>query len=225
LDGERRHPREVFVGDGTGEKLILWFFRIQVSFLLVWGKRQMATERMRTGQWVRVVCGGLGLFAGLCSIFALVVTAAEGWQEHAQAQWPEATARVQGCGVDLYTHRSEAYWIDCRISYLVGGEEIVTEVHSRTTPAPSKVIWQYPAAQIGLMQEWVDEHPPGTPIVVHYDPANHKKAVLLATDMPLGGRRTPANLRLLGIAAGSCVLLLAIARITRPSSAVVVREQ
>jgi hypothetical protein len=71
------------------------------------------------------------------------------------------------------------------------------------------------------MQEWVDEHPPGTPIAVHYDPANHKKAVLLATDMPLGGRRTPANLRLMGFFAGSCVLLLAIARIMKPSSGAV----
>jgi hypothetical protein len=124
--------------------------------------------------------------------------------------------------VDIYTHKPESYWIDCRISYLVGGlagdEEIVTEVHSRSTPAPRRVISQHPAMQIGLMQGWVDDHPPGTPIAVHYDPANHKKAVLVTTDMPLGGPRTPDNLRLLGFFAGSSALLLAIARITRPSS-------
>jgi len=189
----------------------------------------MTTAGMRPGQLARVLCGGLGLFAGLCSIFALVVTLAEGWQEHAQAQWPEVTARVQSCSVDIYTRRSEAYWIDCRISYLVGGlggdEEIVAEVHSRTTPAPRRVIIQCPAMQIGLMQEWVDGHPPGTPIVAHYDPANHKKAVLVTTDMPLGGPRTPNNLRLLGFFAGSSALLLAIARIMRPSSGVVAGGQ
>ncbi len=38
----------------------------------------------------------LGVFAGLCTIFALAVTAAEAWQEHAQAQWLETTARLTG---------------------------------------------------------------------------------------------------------------------------------
>ena len=166
--------------------------------------------------WLGLVV--LGLFAGLCSIFALVLTVAQGWQEHAQAQWPEATGLVQRCGLDIYTNKPQAYWIDCRIRYLVGAEEIVTEVHSRSTPAPRRVIAQYPAMQFGLMQEWVDEHPPETPIAVHYDPANPRKAALVATDMPLGGPRTPNNLKLLGIAAGSCALLLAIAGITRPSS-------
>jgi len=178
------------------------------------------TEGVRKGQSVWLALPVLGLLAGLCSIFALVVSLAEGCQEHAQAQWPEAMARVQTCGVDIYMQEPESYWIDCRISYLVGAEEIVTKVHSRITPAPRGVIWQYPAMQIGLMQEWVDAHPQGTPVPVHYDPANHKKAVLVPTDMPLGGPRTPGNLKLLGVAAGSCALLLAIARITRPSGGV-----
>jgi hypothetical protein len=71
------------------------------------------------------------------------------------------------------------------------------------------------------MQEWVDEHPPGTPIAVHYDPANHKKAALVTTDMPLGGPQTPDNLKLLEVTAGICALLLAIAALTRSSYGVV----
>jgi len=181
----------------------------------------MATEAVRKIQLVWLALTGLGLFAGLCSIFVLVVTAAQGWQEHAQAQWPQATALVQRCGLDIYTHKPEDYWVDCRISYLVGGEEIVTKVHSRSTPSPRRVISQHPAMQFELVQQWVDEHPPGTPIAVHYDPADHKKAVLVATDMPLGGPRTPDNLKLLEVTAGSCVLLLAIAGITRSSYGVV----
>jgi len=81
------------------------------------------------------------------------------------------------------------------------------------------VKWQYPTGQLELLQDWVDEHPEGTPIVVRYDPANHKKAVLVTTDMPLGGPRTPNNLRLLGFFAVSFVVLLAIARIARPRTA------
>lgn len=164
----------------------------------------MTKEGVRKIQLVWLALIGLGLFAGLCTIFVLLVTLAQGWQEHAQAQWPNATALVQSCGLDIYTHKPEAYWINCRISYPVGAEEIVTKVHSRSTPAPRRVIWQYPANQFGLMQEWVDEHPPGTPIAVHYDPANHKNAVLTATEMPLGGPQTPDNLRLLEVTAGSC---------------------
>jgi len=182
----------------------------------------MTTEPVRKIQLVWLAVAGLGLFAGLCSIFVLVVTLAQSWQEHAQAQWPQATALVQRCGLDIYTHKPrEAYWIDCRITYLVGAEEIVTRVHSRSTPAPRRVISQHPALQFGLMQEWVDEHPPGTPIAVHYDPANHKTAALVTTDMPLGGPLTPDNLKLLEVTAGICAVLLAIAALTRSSYGVV----
>ena len=160
----------------------------------------------------------LGLFALLCTVFVSVVTAAEAWVEHAQAQWPRTTARVQRCDLDIYMHRPESYWIDCSITYTVRGEELISHVHSRTTPAPQRVIWQYPSGQFERLQEWVDEHPEGTPIAVHYDPANRRKAVLVETDMPLGGPRTPGNLRLLGITALSCMMLLTIARIMRPRS-------
>jgi uncharacterized protein DUF3592 len=181
----------------------------------------MRTKAVRKIQLIWLTVAGLGLFAGLCSIFVLVVTVAQGWQEQAYTEWPQATALVQRCGVDIYTHKPEAYWIDCRVSYLVGAEQIVTKVHSRSTTAPRRDISQQPAVQIGLMQEWVDEHPPGTPIAVHYDPANHKKAALVATDMPLGGPLTPDNLKLLGITGGTCALLLAIAGVTRSSYGVV----
>jgi len=156
------------------------------------------------------------LFAGLCTVFALVVTAAEGWVEHVQAQWPTASARVQRCGVDVYTHKPETDWIDCSITYTVRGEDIVSHVHSLSRPAPQRLIWEYPTGQFERWQEWVDEHPAGTPIEVHYDPASHNKAVLVTTDMPLAGPRTPDNLKLLGFFAVSCAVLLAIARVARP---------
>jgi uncharacterized protein DUF3592 len=166
--------------------------------------------------FVVFLLGFMGLFAVLCTIFALLVTAAEAWVEHPQAQWPTATARVQRCGLDIYTYGSNAYWIDCSLSYTVHGEEIVSHVHSRTIPDPRRVIWQYPKGRFEQLQEWVDEHPEGTPIAVHYDPANYKKAVLVTTDMPLGGPRTPNNLKLLEFCAISAAVLLTIARVLRP---------
>src|SRR5215813_3461778 len=46
--------------------------------------------------------GLLGLFAGLCSVFALIVTASDAWQERAQQSWPEATAIIERQSVDSY---------------------------------------------------------------------------------------------------------------------------
>ena len=54
--------------------------------------------------------------------------------------------------------------IDCSVSYTVRGEEIVSHVYSRSTPAPRRVIWQYPPQQFEVLQGWVDAHPKGTPI-------------------------------------------------------------
>ena len=66
------------------------------------------------------------------------------------------------------------------------------------------------------MHQWVASHPSGTPIVVHYDPANPNSPVLTATDMPYAGPRTPNNLKLLLIAAGASVVpLMAAKRLAR----------
>jgi len=59
----------------------------------------MTTATGQNGSWIRAGLGVLLLFTGLCSIFAAVATAVEAWQERAQAQWPEVTARVDQCGL------------------------------------------------------------------------------------------------------------------------------
>jgi hypothetical protein len=158
----------------------------------------------------------LGLTAALCTVFALVVTAAESWQDHVHTQWPEASAQVQQCGLDIYTHKPDLYRIDCTVTYTARSQQIVSHVFSRSTPAPRRVIWQYPPHQYDSMQQWVDAHPQGAPIAVHYDPANPVEAVLVVTDMPLAEPTTPGNLKLLAVCAASSVLLLTIARLIRP---------
>jgi hypothetical protein len=167
---------------------------------------------------VLTLVGFFSLFTGLCAVFLLVLTAAMAWQAHAYAQWPEATAQVQRCGLDLYPPDPKYDRIDCSVSYTVRGEVIVSHVYSRTMLDPSRIIWEYPTPRFERLQEWVDAHPKGTRIVVHYDPASHSKALLVVTDMPLGGTQTSVSLRLLEVAAASCVVLLTIARIMRPRS-------
>jgi hypothetical protein len=183
-----------------------------------------ASELQKLQDWrgpVRMLASFLALFSGLCTVFALAVTATQAWQEHVEAQWPEATAQVQRCGLDIYMRRAESYRIDCSIRYTVSGEEVASHVHSRSTPAPRRVLGSNPEQQFDSLQAWVNAHPKGTPIMVHFDPADHRKAVLVGTDMPLGGSPTPDNLKLLGAAAGSCIVLLLIARIMRPRSVTV----
>ena len=172
-------------------------------------------------KWRRLALTLAGFFAlssGLCVVFLLLVTASLAWQDHAHAQWPEATAEVERCDLDQYPPDPKYYRIDCSVSYTVRGEEIVSHIYSRTMADPGRILWEYPTPQLEKLEEWVDAHPKGTPIVVHYDPASHRKAVLIVTDMPLGGTQIPGCFRLLEVAAASCVVLVTIARILRPRS-------
>jgi hypothetical protein len=160
----------------------------------------MTTTTVQKGPLMWLGLMVLVVLLGLCTIFASVVT-----------------ARVDRCGLDQKsTGRREGYHIHCRLSYAVGAERNVTNVYSRDVP--SRNVWQYPPNQIGPLEEWVDEHPPGTPIVVRYDPADHAKVVLVGANMPLVGPRTQNNVKLLEFLAASFLVLLMIARITRPRS-------
>lgn len=172
---------------------------------------------MRQVVW-RGVAAILGVFTGLCTVFALIVTAAEAWQEHSQAQWPETTARVERCYLhQTSTRRRDRYYIDCRLSYTVNTEQIVAHAYSGNVP--SREVPQYPPNQIGPLEDWVNRHPQGTQMTVRYDPAKHNRMVLTATDMPrASGPHTSNNLKLLGFFAASSVLLLAMARIWRLKS-------
>lgn len=118
-------------------------------------------EETDRGQLVRAVTGFLGFFAGLCTIFAMVVTIAEGWQEHSQAQWPETTARVEQCRMrQTSTGRRQAYYVDCQLSYVVGNEGTLTRLYSRNVPSPA--VWQYPRQHLyEQFEEWVEQHPQG----------------------------------------------------------------
>lgn len=168
-----------------------------------------ATMPKRSLLWTAFIL--LVLLTGLGTIFASVVTAAEAWQEHAQARWPEVTAQVARCRMHrTSTGRRNGYYIDCRLSYAVGAEQDVTSIYSRTVPGPD--VWQYPPNQMGPFEEWVDAHPPGAPIAVRYDPANHSKVVLVATDMPGAGPRTGSNIKQVEFWGGSFLVLLLIVR-------------
>src|SRR5215469_2383771 len=140
------------------------------------------------------IVGLLAVFAGLCAVFALIVSVADAWREHVQQTWPEVTATVQRCSVDPHIpirgSRAPLWTIHCRIAYRVGGDEIEGRIESRSTTSG----W---GGNLDGMQRWASGHRSGSSFVVHYDPANPKMVVLTKTDMPSAGPRTPSNLRLL----------------------------
>jgi hypothetical protein len=181
---------------------------------------KLLVGRLRSRSAVEVVVVLIGWFFGLCTVFALVAMAAGAWNEHTQAKWPQATARVQKCSVELYVrstgHHQQSYLIDCRITYEASGDPIAAKLSSRRVRTQA---WPDPSPTILTMRRWVDEHPPGTTISVHYDPVNPQNAVLVETDMPLAGPLTPSNLKVLGFFATIWVVLLTIGRIMRWKSA------
>ena len=166
-------------------------------------------------QFLRGILTLLVVLSALCTIFAAVVTAAQASQERAQASWPEVTAQVARCYMhQTSTGRRNGYYIDCRLGYEAGGEQTQTHVYSRTVPGAT--VAQYPPNQIAPFEEWVNAHPAGTPINIRYNPADHTKVVLVASDMPGAGPHTPGNIKQIEFWGGSFLVLLLVVRITKP---------
>jgi len=161
-----------------------------------------------------------GCFAGFLAIFSLVVTIFAAFQEYMQSYWPEATASIQNCSVKRQNTSEEDYYvIDCLIGYVVSDQIVMSHVLSRSLRAPERIIWELNAGQtqqmLDKMREWVDAHPPGMLINVHYNPSSYGKSALVTTDMPLGGPQTQSNVAIaVGFAAIS-IAMLAIGAIAR----------
>jgi hypothetical protein len=154
------------------------------------------------------------LFSILCTIFVGVFSAADAWREHNEQSWPAATATLERCAINSYrplrsSGRSLVWHIECPLSYSADADHVTTKIRSRSASSD---------ADIDRMHQWVAQHPAGSLVGIHYDPVDHKHAVLTATDMPYAGPRTPDNLKLLLIAAVGCVISLTIARHLGPQS-------
>ena len=129
--------------------------------------------RMRNSLTAKGLVGLLGIFAGLCTVFALIVSVADKWQEHVQESWPEVTAIVERCSVDPYVliesaRRDPVWHIGCRIGYGADSTQIETRIRSRSTASG----W---VGRMERMQQWVALHRPGSPIVVHYNPTDQDR--------------------------------------------------
>ncbi len=162
------------------------------------------------GKFWRGVLLLLGGFAGLCALVAGLAAGFDAWRERVHASWPAATAHVERCGIHEYKSRGLYYSIRCRFAYKVAGEALAAQLGSGSVPDPAQVIARTPGfPTLGDLQAWVDAHPAGTVVELHYDPDSPGDAALVDTDMPLAGPHSPVDLQLAaGFALASLVLLL-----------------
>ena len=156
----------------------------------------------------------LGVFAALCTAFGLVVTLVQARQDHAQAEWPQAMARVVECRIDQSSTRNRnRFYIDCVLSYEASGENVTARVYSRQQfGAPTIPHAGTTKVTSGVLKDWLDAHPPGSAVSILYDPDNHTKVI---AELPLTGPHTPDNLKLLGVTAGICMVLLGVGTVGR----------
>jgi hypothetical protein len=154
-----------------------------------------------------------GLLAGLSGILVLVVTVGEAlWWARVES-WPEARATIERCSIDLKFYNGpdddDPTWLlTCPVRFGAGANQIMTTIHSGFPSNRSKA---YP----GLMNQWADEHPSGSTIMVRYDPGNPLTAIPAPDYMPNGGPRTRYNLLFLLACFFACVSLLTIAKLAR----------
>jgi len=149
--------------------------------------------------------GLFGLFAGLCAIFALVVTVFEWRAERAQAQWPLVSAGIEHAEVAEHaTSKGATTWsLHYRVRYPADWQEHVASLSSRSTSN---------ARELAAMLAWLAQHRRDGRIDVRYDPAQPDHAVFASPDVPSAGPHTPNNLTLTAIAAIACVVLIGLAR-------------
>lgn len=169
--------------------------------------------------WRRFLFQASAIFAalaGLCTVFTVIATLANAWQERAQAAWPQVTASVINCEMAETSSSSRRYNIRCRLKFNADSQQIRATICSLDVPPANAA--QYPPNQIAPYIDWVNAHPSGTPLVVRYDPAQPSKIVLAGDYMPMGGPQTPNDIKLIAACAVSFLALILIARLTRPRS-------
>jgi hypothetical protein len=145
--------------------------------------------------------GLLGLFAGLCTIFALLATIADAWREHVQQGWPAPTATISALLARSVTSETGDLLARC-LRHRICGKRRRNQVEDQLAQHCG-----------GCGDPRRAKHGRGSAMEIHYDPADGKKAVLTTTDMPEAGPRTPNNVRLLLIAFVACVVMLTTARL------------
>jgi Protein of unknown function (DUF3592) len=163
----------------------------------------------------RGVVALLGLFAGLCAIFALGATLVDWRDARARAQWPVTTARIDHGSVeavhDSRDDRGLTSWrLVYRLRYEVAGQTLAATL---TGPATQST------EEAARMEAWVTKQRRGREISIRYDPAKPQDIAFASGDIPGARSRVTTDLQLLAIAVIACAVLLPLGRFLRAREA------
>ena len=114
----------------------------------------------------------------------------DGWREHAQENWPQATATIERCSLDPYVplesaSRTPVWHNGCRIGYRANASQIESKIHSRSASG-----W---GGHTELMGQWVTNHPSGSTIVVRYNPTDLRPQCLPRRICPTRDHEPPTT--------------------------------
>jgi hypothetical protein len=150
----------------------------------------------------------LGLFAGLCAVFAACAILFDWYGEAAQARWPLASAVVERADVIASARAPKdgggTEWkLRYRVHYNVNGEAARAVLTSRAVASD---------AETTKLRSWAAQHRIGGRIEIRYDPSQQNRAVFASDEVPSTAGRTGTDLILFTIAAIACAGLLSLAR-------------
>jgi hypothetical protein len=150
--------------------------------------------------------GLLGLFAGLCAIFAVCAILIDWYHEATEARWPLVSAVVERADV-ITSERDDGsgpLWnLRARVRYAVNGVSRTATLTSRTAFSEIK------AEQL---QAWAVQYSAGRRVDIRYDPSRETRAAFAAAELSSVAGRTRTGLIFIAVAAVACVTLLALAR-------------
>lgn len=159
--------------------------------------------------------GVLGLFAGLCAIFAVCATVFYWFDETAQARWPVVSAVVERA--DVMTSRraqkdggGKTWQLSTRLGFQANGEARTATLYSRTA---------YSESEAAKLQGWAAKHRKGYHIDIRYDPAQPDRAVFASPEPGFASEQTRSALILFAIAAIASAGLLALSKNLRAREA------
>ena len=159
--------------------------------------------------------GLLGLFAGLCAVFAACATLSDWHDEASQARWPVLAAVVDR--IDIVASRRApkdgggTIWkLRSQVHYELNGEALTA------TPV-SRVV--YSEAEAAVLQSWAAQHRKGSHVDVRVDPSQPNRAVFASAEISAAAGRMHTDLVLLGFAAVAAIGLMMLAKFLRSRDA------
>jgi Protein of unknown function (DUF3592) len=161
------------------------------------------------------VAGFLGLFAGLCTIFAACATLSDWHDEASQQRWPLVAAVVDRADLVASARPPKAgggteWKLTYRVHYEAGGETLTAKLTSRSAFSQTEAV---------ALQSWAARYRKGSHIAVRIDPSQPNRAAFVSAEISSAAGRMHTDFMLLGFAAIAAAGLMMLAKYLRAREA------